>query len=800
MSLQVWLPLNGNLQNKGLGDDTPTIAGTSVAVNNNGKIGKCYSFGTDNGYLEVPTTQIKKITGSCSVSFWFNIQSFNTNYATIFSCTTTSSSWAQQILTFQRNNNTSTYTFHISNGSSQTTNLCKTGTLQLNTWYHIVLLMDVQNGQMRIYQNGSLVATYNTSIVPNYASIQYFRIGKSHGSYQGHFLLNDFRLYDHCLSIKQIKQLSKGLILHYPLDDGHCHNILLSTEEKSAIVSSNRNNAYTGYWYVNTKYNNFIEQGTVLTVIYDYDFDMSTINSTSTSTNIYSQFNQSIINPSNALYYDQIVNNPKGTKIDTFYVTSDQAIFNQNENSKFRVRIRNTNEGAKVTISNIRLFFGSAQDINIIYDCSGYQNNGTLNNITYSIDTPKYEVSSQFNGTDSNVIISDFDISSILNNQCTISFWIKPNGENGARSVYFSAYNQTSWSIEKNASNKLRLYWNGNPDIHTTVSIIDNEWQYITIVKNGTSDVKVYLNGELNQSLTNTHNNLTFGTTWRLGRDYRSNDGTPYKGLMSDFRLYTTALSEEGIKELYSVRASGDRDSNFYSSGKFIEQNNLSRIQYNGINNYNSYIEFNSINSNIMPNSVIMGYGSANVSTGTWRNAGSSTMTKSRVLIEDSPIGKCYGFQNSGIQTVNDGSCYGIDSFPLQANTQYTISMWARIIEGTEGYAGYNIYSISSQDGGSHNGTIMKNYRVTALNPNKEWTRCWYTFTTNSSTTRNIYIGITTGETSVTTQMCAIKIEKGSVVTPWKPKEEDENYNQYFTNRININRQKNIFSNSFIEN
>ena len=201
-----------------------------------------------------------------------------------------------------------------------------------------------------------------------------------------------------------------------------------------------------------------------------------------------------------------------------------------------------------------------------------------------------------------------------------------------------------------------------------------------------------------------------------------------------------------------------------------------------------------------MPNSVNMALGSANVSTGTWRKAGSSTMTKSRVLIEDSPIGKCYGFQNEGIQTPNDGSCYGIDSFPLQAKTQYTISMWARIIEGTEGYAGFNIYNISSQDNGSHNGVIMKNYRVTTLDPNKKWTRCWYTFTTNSSAARNIYIGITTGETSVTTQMCAIKIEKSPIVTQWKPKEEDENYNQYFINKTNINRQKNIFSNSFNEN
>ena len=173
-------------------------------------------------------------------------------------------------------------------------------------------------------------------------------------------------------------------------------------------------------------------------------------------------------------------------------------------------------------------------------------------------------------------------------------------------------------------------------------------------------------------------------------------------------------------------------------------------------------------NPNLMPNSYIMPYGSANPSTGTWRNAGSSTMTKSRVLIGNG----MYGFQNVGVQTANDGSCYGIDSFPTDANTDYVISMYARLTSGTGGYAGYNIYSATYVDG-SHT-TVDKNYRVTPLTT--EWTRCWLHFKTNSATTRNFYIGITTGDTSVTTQMCMIKLEKGSVLTPWIPYSTDDMY------------------------
>ena len=56
MSLQVWLPLNGDLHNQGL--SSITITNNGATVDNNGKIGKCYYFNSSN----------QKMTGTFSSS------------------------------------------------------------------------------------------------------------------------------------------------------------------------------------------------------------------------------------------------------------------------------------------------------------------------------------------------------------------------------------------------------------------------------------------------------------------------------------------------------------------------------------------------------------------------------------------------------------------------------------------------------------------------------------------------------------------------------------------------------------
>ena len=125
-------------------------------------------------------------------------------------------------------------------------------------------------------------------------------------------------------------------------------------------------------------------------------------------------------------------------------------------------------------------------------------------------------------------ILSTYPIN-LWNNAFTYSFWIKPSGENGGRSIYAASYSGTSCSIEKSASNKLRIYWSDYNDLYTTnLTIQDDIWQHIAIVKSeDKTKIYCYYNGELKDTFTNTFNDKTFSGTLRIGRDTRE-DATSY--------------------------------------------------------------------------------------------------------------------------------------------------------------------------------------------------------------------------------------------------------------------------------
>ena len=72
--------------------------------------------------------------------------------------------------------------------------------------------------------NGSLVGTasgQNTMMTKTASSTFWLGSDNRSGATRLKGRMNDFRLYNHALSIKEVEEISKGLVLHYKLDNDY---------------------------------------------------------------------------------------------------------------------------------------------------------------------------------------------------------------------------------------------------------------------------------------------------------------------------------------------------------------------------------------------------------------------------------------------------------------------------------------------------------------------------------------------------------------------------------------------------
>ena len=214
MGLKIWLPLNGDIKNKGSGNIS--ITQSPVTVSNSGKIGKSYYFsGTDSflyGTQDFIDNNIKDWTIAC----WVKLDSGKTDFQAIFGCSTENTY-----------NNLGVFiklsgAWVVDDGKRWTT---ETKTLNANTWYHLCFVRKAGVGKF-IYINGVLDSSTTVTGTPTKISPTNFTIGTSMNNeapasgttnmLKGY--MNDFRFYNQALSAAEIKELAKGLVFHYKLD------------------------------------------------------------------------------------------------------------------------------------------------------------------------------------------------------------------------------------------------------------------------------------------------------------------------------------------------------------------------------------------------------------------------------------------------------------------------------------------------------------------------------------------------------------------------------------------------------
>ena len=240
MSLKFWLPLTKDLKNQGLSSVMPTQTSgfTKITV---GKLGGCYKFTSVFDTL-LPLSEWDWTTQSVSFGCWAKISktelsalvevpSYSSTYSTMGGTLLGRDSYGGIAIRWQTNNiytdsalnKLYVYT-HIRNTSSGS-NQTSSQEVPFDTWFHIMTVIDRDNSQIKLYLNGELVKSIALTVTGTFATGT-FRIAEATwhsgngNSSSGCWQLNDVRVYDHALSSLEVKEISKGLVLHYSLNRG----------------------------------------------------------------------------------------------------------------------------------------------------------------------------------------------------------------------------------------------------------------------------------------------------------------------------------------------------------------------------------------------------------------------------------------------------------------------------------------------------------------------------------------------------------------------------------------------------
>ena len=584
MALQVWLPFTNTNTSKNqgvLGDLTVTTSPSIVA---GGKLGNALK----GGAYKMSAAQTAQCLNNkeVSIAFWIKPTTSSSNHI-IFG-----EDGFRQFTVFAYPGKNDLHISWANSTGVYALEKVYSNALPFDKWTHCCITYN--NPVVTIYINGSVLATesYNCDITDFAKETRV--IHNDTGRY-----INDFRIYDHCLSAKEVKEIAKGLVLHYPMGDGYIEpttNIAPYPTPSSAVgavgwdQSKHPNAIHVNGWSYG--YNGGVENPSqgyhacwniidgIPTMVhknmnsevglskrwmgissnsvtiasgakYTISFDAkSTSGSGQIGTGIYYN-NGSSTNFHDGCPYLEIgkewkryshTYTAKANISGSIYIYGNDGAEGINYVRNIQVEVK---DHATPYVSN------SKSDI--IYDCSGFGNNGIVNSSVITIaDTCRYRNSAQFSGAG---CISLQNIPSF--NSISASFWMKP-----------SASGQTACLLNyrTDVGGDLAIFLIGGQVrfdagglFEFTNYSVTTDWQHVCVTYDEQTKKKcLYINGTLKQETTMgsaINCSATSGTIGMSSANSTTGNGNSYTGLLSDYRIYATALSESDVKDLYSTSA-----------------------------------------------------------------------------------------------------------------------------------------------------------------------------------------------------------------------------------------------------
>lgn len=537
MSLRVWLPLNGDLHNQGLSNIT--VANNGATVNSSGKIGSCYYFNGSAQYLQFSDSLGNIYSNDFSWAVWLKPTDDTRGIIISEYSSAGASNVAFELLA---NRVIRVYW----NGSPD----WSFSAIPKDVWSHVAITKHVNT--IKVYINGveSGSKTTTLSARPSTAKI---RIGDDYRggtnvSYMGY--MNDVRIYDHALSALEVKEIARAKVLHYPLCD---KNVEMTTNLCNGLKSGGRTtlssnpikitttgeNADT-YWYIKTS--TALVSGTIYTI---------SLNCTGLSNGEYWKFGVGAQSGNNNCGYFSIY---QGYNTFTFTLPSGldgatQLILDDMGGSLgIRSKITNFFNVQLEAKDHATAFvnYGTSRTSALVYDISGYCNNGTIiGDLEVSTNTPKYNVSTVFDGNSTCIKIPYNEINP--DRIFTVNLWFKKDtlGTKNYETL-FGGPSGFEMDTRSGSSTTLSLYMASARGGNVFSPFNFNQWYMITMVRDGTNEM-YYINAELKKTIE--AKSMPSGQYY-IGSWYGTSKQN-YYGNISDFRIYATALSAQDILSLY---------------------------------------------------------------------------------------------------------------------------------------------------------------------------------------------------------------------------------------------------------
>lgn len=593
MALKLWFPFTGDTRNNGL--HSSTVTSSNLTYSNNGKIGKCCNF-TTGSYILGTQSFLTNSTEDWSYCCWMNLTATTAGQC-LFSCRNSVNSTGISIFYYGS-------LWYIDDGARW--QFTPTNTIAVNTWYHICVVRKKGVG-VYLYVNGELDSSTSVTHTPTDVCTTNFSVGSSQTSsttVSGNSVkgaLNDVRVYDHALSVKEIKEISKGLVYHFNLCDNsiqamaNCFNYpTFNTSSSSGGWSHWGSTGHKGSYgqttdtqYIYRKgqtYAHWVQNAEGATVTYllyqspSFDGGYRSLCCIVKEENSL-PITEEIVDPSwNA--NSGTVPTHKWTSISPlgngFYLCKCEGFKQDGSNDLVALCI---NPPYKVYVSECYLENNRivCSDIfyqtDVVYDSSGYCNNGVRHDtVEVSRDsTPRNSICTLLSGT--GYITADCVCSEIK----TISAWIKTT-KNKTTTQFIVGDSSSNLCLCISAVGGISSYFGptnqgGDGSVCTLGdSYIENDWNHIVVVATGDTTRKAYCNGV--RLANNSKGYWKSGEGVMIGaRILSGSQPYYYYGYISDVRMYATQLTEEDILNLYHTPISISKTGETYTQGEFLESN-----------------------------------------------------------------------------------------------------------------------------------------------------------------------------------------------------------------------------------